>query len=232
MEDIEVDRYSDAVDDANSKHRYLGFHIGMFQGLNALSISGMFVSVLYFGGYLVNNGSLSPSKLMNYLMSTQNTQRALATLVVLYGSVTKALGAGVRVFEYMDLPALVSVRGGRQLDHIDGEIVFHNIQFAYPSRPERIVLESFNLTVPKGKIVALVVCLFIRVFFILISLCTTGPIGRRQVHYRRPVGAILRASRWGDPARWPQAERPGPIVRVQTTDLSFFFFFPTKSIDG
>ncbi|KAL5722396.1 ABC-type xenobiotic transporter [Ranunculus cassubicifolius] len=45
---------------------------------------------------------------------------------------------------------------GEILQSVLGEVEFKSIQFAYPSRPESIVFEDFNLRVPAGKTIALV----------------------------------------------------------------------------
>ena len=39
--------------------------------------------------------------------------------------------------------------------HPTGQLEFQNVSFAYPARPDHLVLENFNLTIPKGKMVAL-----------------------------------------------------------------------------
>lgn len=41
-------------------------------------------------------------------------------------------------------------------DKLNGEIRFTNITFAYPSRPDQIILRDFNLTLKPGQTVALV----------------------------------------------------------------------------
>lgn len=45
---------------------------------------------------------------------------------------------------------------GQILQNVSGEVEFRHIAFAYPSRPESIIFEDFNLRVPAGKSVALV----------------------------------------------------------------------------
>ncbi|CAN0857282.1 ABC transporter B family member 15 [Linum grandiflorum] len=45
---------------------------------------------------------------------------------------------------------------GEILENMRGEVEFRNVQFAYPSRPESIILGDFNLKVPSGNTVALV----------------------------------------------------------------------------
>ncbi|VFQ96883.1 unnamed protein product [Cuscuta campestris] len=45
---------------------------------------------------------------------------------------------------------------GHIIGHVLGEVEFKHVEFAYPSRPETIVLKNFNLRIPAGKKVALV----------------------------------------------------------------------------
>ncbi|PHT75565.1 hypothetical protein T459_19087 [Capsicum annuum] len=44
---------------------------------------------------------------------------------------------------------------GQILDKMTGEIEFKRVEFAYPSRPECIILKDFSLTIPRWKTVAL-----------------------------------------------------------------------------
>ncbi|PFH33344.1 ATP-binding cassette transporter ABC.B1 [Besnoitia besnoiti] len=39
---------------------------------------------------------------------------------------------------------------------LSGDIVYENVSFAYPSRPEKLIFKDLNLTIPGGKTVALV----------------------------------------------------------------------------
>lgn len=45
----------------------------------------------------------------------------------------------------------------REKSRIHGNsVIFENIQFRYPSRPDQIILKSFNLTIPECKTLALI----------------------------------------------------------------------------
>lgn len=37
-----------------------------------------------------------------------------------------------------------------------GNIVFQNVKFSYPTRPDHTILKNFNLHIPAGKTVAIV----------------------------------------------------------------------------
>ncbi|KAK6155143.1 hypothetical protein DH2020_009391 [Rehmannia glutinosa] len=45
---------------------------------------------------------------------------------------------------------------GRILQNVSGEVEFKHVEFAYPSRPENIIFEDFNLKIPARRTVALV----------------------------------------------------------------------------
>ena len=45
---------------------------------------------------------------------------------------------------------------GKKPSYVDGRIVFNNVSFAYPTRPESLVFDGFSLNIEPGKTVALV----------------------------------------------------------------------------
>ncbi|KAL8141756.1 LOW QUALITY PROTEIN: hypothetical protein V2J09_014788 [Rumex salicifolius] len=49
-----------------------------------------------------------------------------------------------------------SEKSGKQLTEVEGYIIFKDVCFSYPSRPEVLVFNNINLEFPSGKIVALV----------------------------------------------------------------------------
>lgn len=71
---------------------------------------------------------------------------------------TEASVAATRIFQRIDREPEIDGEStkGCILEKISGEILFDNIKFTYPSRPDSIVLRDFNLKVEAGKTVALV----------------------------------------------------------------------------
>lgn len=45
---------------------------------------------------------------------------------------------------------------GEKLEKIVGGIEINGVSFAYPSRPDKLVLQGFSLSIPAGKVFALV----------------------------------------------------------------------------
>jgi ABC-type multidrug transport system fused ATPase/permease subunit len=66
------------------------------------------------------------------------------------------MSAYARISEYLHRVPEIPLHGGRPLDHsLGGRIEFDRVWFAYPSRPHHPVFEGFDLTIPKGQVLAL-----------------------------------------------------------------------------
>lgn len=69
----------------------------------------------------------------------------------------QAKAAGREVFQMIDRKPTINADSGRMtFEVIDGEIKLQDVHFAYPSRQEKLVLQGFSLTIPAGKVAALV----------------------------------------------------------------------------
>ncbi|XP_028778647.1 ABC transporter B family member 15-like [Neltuma alba] len=71
---------------------------------------------------------------------------------------SEASSAGERIMEVIKrIPKIDSENtGGEILDRIHGEVEFDRVEFAYPSRPDSIILKDFSVKIPAGKTAALV----------------------------------------------------------------------------
>lgn len=67
---------------------------------------------------------------------------AMGGMSVLYGDFMKALGASERVFQLMDREPKIRCEGGIVPSSMEGRIVFQDVNFSYPSRPNQPVLKS------------------------------------------------------------------------------------------
>ncbi|XP_007948336.1 mitochondrial potassium channel ATP-binding subunit [Orycteropus afer afer] len=158
MEHREEERYGTELEESRCKAEELGRGIALFQGLSNIAFNCMVLGTLFIGGSLVAGQQLTGGDLMSFLVASQTVQRSLANLSILFGQVVRGLSAGARVFEYMTLSPCIPLSGGRCIPKEDlrGAITFQNVSFSYPCRPSFEVLKDFNLTLPPGKIVALV----------------------------------------------------------------------------
>ncbi|KAG8506161.1 ATP-binding cassette sub-family B member 8, mitochondrial, partial [Galemys pyrenaicus] len=158
MERWEEDRYGAELAESCSKAEELGRGIALFQGLSNIAFNCMVLGTLFIGGSLVAGQQLTGGDLMSFLVASQTVQRSMANLSVLFGQVVRGLSAGARVFEYMTLSPGIPLSGGSCVpkEHLRGSVAFQNVSFSYPCRPGFPVLRDFTLTLPPGKMVALV----------------------------------------------------------------------------
>ncbi len=110
---------------------------------------------IWFGGYQVIRGNLSPGGLIAFLIYTLLVGGPIAALSGLYGQFQAALGATERLFELLDLaPDIQDAPDARPLPRIVGAVAFHNVSFEYDTKLP--ILREVSLTVEPGQVVALV----------------------------------------------------------------------------
>lgn len=69
----------------------------------------------------------------------------------------QAKAAGKEVFQVIQRkPSAIHGSKEKTLEHIEGHINIQNVHFAYPSRPHKLILQGFSLSIPAGQTVALV----------------------------------------------------------------------------
>lgn len=157
-EHIELMFFEQEIEAGRLLSQQLGSGIALFQALTNMFLNCMVLGTLYFGGHLMSSNSISAGELMAFLVASQGVQRSLAQGSILMGSVIRGITAGSRVFEFMNVQPIVDLVEGSIIEDKDlkGEIRFENVSFAYPSRPDQVVLKNFNLTLKSGQTVALV----------------------------------------------------------------------------
>ena len=154
-EEQEIARYSEAVETSFAIAKRRASIIAMLRGFIGFGGYGAIAVVLWFGGNMLVEGTISIGELTSFLLYTLTVAFSLGALSGLYEDFMKALGASERVFELMDRKATVT-GGERRLAEIRGEVVLSELDFAYPTRPDMPVLQKLNLTLNPGEVVALV----------------------------------------------------------------------------
>ncbi|CAG5030067.1 unnamed protein product [Parnassius apollo] len=157
-EENEASMFADECQTAADLSMELGLGVGLFQAGTNLFLNGMVLATMFLGGHLMSTGQMSAGDVMAFLVNAQTVQRSVAQLSLLFGSVVKGLSAGGRVFEYINKDPQMDTSGKKVIKYHEfhGDIEFKDVTFAYPTRPEAIVLKNFNLKIPAGKTVAIV----------------------------------------------------------------------------
>ena len=53
------------------------------------------------------------------------------------------------------------MQDGTELPLLEGDVELRNVTFAYPTRPDCLILKHFDLMIPKGRLSACISILFI-----------------------------------------------------------------------
>jgi len=155
-ETMEIESYSAQVEDAFllSKHRSKA--VAIFMGATSFAGYASIAVVLWYGGRLVLENSMSVGELISFILYTLIVAGALGAMASLYANFMQAAGASERVFGLMERITHIPRGSGSTLPNPQGKITFDNVCFAYPTRGDIEVLKNINLSIAPGQRIALV----------------------------------------------------------------------------
>src|SRR5690606_8965108 len=114
--------------------------------------------ILWVGGHDVLAGDLSGGELSAFIFYAVIVAGAVGTISEVIGDLQRAAGATERLVELLTTPSaiVISLVPLGLPQPAPGAVIFDNVSFAYPSRPDTFVFEHFNLQVKPGEKIALV----------------------------------------------------------------------------
>jgi len=116
----------------------------------------MVAGIVLYGSYLVLNNSspLTAPVFITYIALFSQVLRPAKAISDSFSNIHSGIAAGERVLALIDeKPMIVDAPNAIDIKEFNEGIHFNNVSFAYPGRD---VLKNINLTVAKGKTVALV----------------------------------------------------------------------------
>src|SRR5215471_3329335 len=116
---------------------------------------GMGFGVILVGGMLLQRGQVAWGVLVAFALWVQRFFEPVRQLTMQYSQLQRAMAAGVRIFELLDVrPDVQDAPGAPEMPPIKGEITFEEVSFHYV--PGVDVLQEINLHIRPGETVALV----------------------------------------------------------------------------
>ena len=116
---------------------------------------GLGFGVVLFGGVLAQRGDLDWGVLVAFALWIQRFFEPIRHLTMQYSQFQRAMAAGVRLFEMIDLePEVNDVANAISMPMVQGKIEFKDVSFHYVEGVE--VLQNINLQINPGENVALV----------------------------------------------------------------------------
>ncbi|MGN1234778.1 MAG: ABC transporter ATP-binding protein, partial [Christensenellaceae bacterium] len=112
-----------------------------------------FVIIAAFGGYFSVSGLISVGVISAFIVYAKQFSRPINEIAQIYGQLQTAIAGAERVFIVLD-EANEDMPGAELIVPANADVTFRNVCFSYA--PDCPVLQDFSLTVPSGKMVALV----------------------------------------------------------------------------
>jgi len=120
-------------------------------------VFGGVVGVLWLGAQAVLAGDMTGGELAQFVLYAVFVAGAVGALSEVWSEVQRAAGATERLMELLaSRPAIMAPDNPEILPEPRGEVVFDNVSFNYPARPDDAALVGFDLAVQPGETVALV----------------------------------------------------------------------------
>ena len=129
---------------------------GMLQPFVELLIGlGIGLGVVVFGGFLLQRDALEVGTLAAFALWIQRFFEPIRQLTMQYSQLQRAMAAGVRIFEVLDLDTDINDKPDAiTMPEVKGEIRYNDVMFHYV--PGVDVLKNVNLHIKAGENVALV----------------------------------------------------------------------------
>jgi len=156
-ETFEIKRYASGLKEVVTLAiRNAGFR-GAFAGTVMFLMFGAISLVLWVGLHKVQAGEMEIGTLNKFVFFSMFIAGSLAGFAENYTQLQKSIGATQRVKEIIGEESEVKVESINALvPTFKDSIKFSNVTFFYPSRPEQIIINGLNLSIEKGKQIAIV----------------------------------------------------------------------------
>ncbi len=147
-------------DSLNREHLDANLEASRFSGglqpiVEVLIGIGMGFGVVLVGGIMAQGGSLEWGVLVAFALWIQRFFEPVRHLTMQYSQLQRAMAAGVRIFEVLDLkPEVVDAEDAQDMPAIKGHIKYEGVTFHYV--PDVDVLKDINLDIKPGENVAIV----------------------------------------------------------------------------
>lgn len=155
-EALEMLRYGKATVEARDIAMRGARWRGLFVSFIIFAMFGAVVMVIWRGVHLKEAGELSTGDLVTFVVYSVFIGASFGSIPDLFAKVQKAIGATEHLMELLDSEPEDINPETKGSVHLQGEVEFKGVGFAYPSRKDVQVLNDLSFKVTPGQKVALV----------------------------------------------------------------------------
>ena len=152
---FEIGRYTKKTNEVMQIAKKGGRYRGAFASFIIFCLFGSIVAVIWYGVLMINSNELSIGELFTFILYSVFIGASVGGMADIYAKLQKAIGATEHLMDILE-EEKEEIYSTFSADAVNGHIKFHNLSFAYPSRPDVQVLNNLNFEVQQGHNIALV----------------------------------------------------------------------------
>ena len=157
-EGYESERFAETNADLKSAGRRAMMIMICMSPLMTFCMNAATLAVLWFGGNMVLDGSMSVGDLTSFVTYITQILSSLMMVTMLFMQASRAMASGRRIKavmnEEVDISDVTAAFPDRRVER--GEIEFRNVSFRYYKNSEGKVLDNVSLTIPAGSTVGII----------------------------------------------------------------------------
>jgi len=155
---FEIARYRKKTEEIADLGIQSGRYKGAFSAFVVFGLFGALVAVIWKGSTLLAAGELVAGDLFSFVIYSAFVGGTIGGLATVYTSIQKFIGATEDLFAIFNEQEEDIQDIGKLTDKevLKGAIIFDNLTFAYPSRPDENVLRNISVSIEANQMVALV----------------------------------------------------------------------------
>jgi len=154
IELLEINRYlrknREAADIGIKNSRQNSYFITFF----IIFIFSAIISVAWFGSYLVSTGAIEPQGFFKFILLSVLMAASAGGLANSWGAIQRAVGATENVMAILEEKE--EDLQGANIPRLNGEVRFKEVQFTYPNREGKKVLNGISFEAEPGDRIAIV----------------------------------------------------------------------------
>lgn len=153
---FEILRYKKSIDSSVNTSIKRALWRGVFIGLIMFAAGAAIVSIIWYGLHMVQNEVITLGELLSFAIYSALLGFSFAGAADLFSQLQKAIGATENLMDILDeTTENVTLEETPEIK-IEGNLVFNNVCFSYPSRRDIQVLKGISFSVEQGKQIAIV----------------------------------------------------------------------------
>lgn len=154
----EYNKYAKKMSNLVKVSLNLAWYRATFSSFIIVVLFGGIFAIVWYGSYLVLEGKMTIGELVSFITYMAFIGGAMGSLGSFYTQIVATLGGTERIREILATESELDLQKNAEVDDLDlvGDIVYKDVRFSYPSRPDVEVLKGINLEVKSGNKIALV----------------------------------------------------------------------------